>query len=107
MHSNLRPLIVPKGVSGTEKEETSPKKEEKEEVTDKKSIYISWQELLRRTFEIDLTICKKCGGKLEVIAAILKKDVACKILDHLGLPTTAPPVSPQTITYVDEFFPPF
>ncbi|MBF0440977.1 MAG: ATP-dependent helicase HrpA [Oligoflexales bacterium] len=74
---------------------------------EKKSTYISWQELLRRTFEIDLTICKFCGGRLRVIAAIIKKDVAYKILDHLGLPTTAPPTPPKTTTYIDELFPLF
>lgn len=105
-HSALRPLIVPNGASKDEKEETSSKKEEK--VTEKKSNYISWQELLRRTFEIDLTICEKCGGRLRVIAAIMKKEIAEKILDHLGLlPTTAPPPSFKTTTYINELFPIF
>ena len=38
--------------------------------------------------------CPNCGGKLEIIVAILKQPVVEKILTHLGLQAKAPPRAP-------------
>ncbi len=53
------------------------------------SHYISWSELLRRTFEID-TICPRCKSPLRLIALIKTDDTIKKILSAMGLPTEAP-----------------
>ncbi len=36
--------------------------------------------------------CPQCGGRMELIAFIAEARVASLILDHLGLPSTRPPV---------------
>jgi len=62
---------------------------------------MSWAQLLKRVFAIDLTTCPQCGGALPLMAAIEDPAVIVKILAHLGLPTRAPPRAPARI---DEFF---
>ncbi len=49
-----------------------------------------WASLLRRVFEIDVTVCTECGGPMKMIATITQPDVVQKILRHLGLPTEDP-----------------
>ena len=55
---------------------------------------LSWAELLKRVFQIDMTTCSHCGGSVRLIATIEDPAVIAKILAHLGLPTKAPPRSP-------------
>ena len=58
------------------------------------SLRMSWARLLKRVFDIDVEHCPHCGGNLKIMAAIEDPSVITKILDHLGLPTRAPPRSP-------------
>jgi hypothetical protein len=55
---------------------------------------IDWASLLRRVFKVDVLCCKKCGGRMKVIAVIEEPSAIEKILRHLGLPpvplSTAP-----------------
>lgn len=51
---------------------------------------MTWAELLKRVFQIDLTTCPDCGGAVRFIAAVMKREVVVKILDHLKLPTAIP-----------------
>lgn len=53
-----------------------------------------WAELLKRVFQIDLTECPDCGGEVKLIAVIMERKVVRKILDHLGLPSEPPRVTP-------------
>ena len=46
--------------------------------------------LLKRVFNIDITICQKCQGEIRIIAAIEDPKVIKKILEHMGLPSNAP-----------------
>ena len=55
---------------------------------------MSWAQLLKRVFEIDMAACPQCGSPLTLIAAIKEPPVMGKMLAHLGLPTRAPPRSP-------------
>ena len=41
-----------------------------------------------------MLVCGKCGGRMEVIAFIQDEMVAQKILAHLGLTATTPPLCP-------------
>jgi hypothetical protein len=55
--------------------------------------------MLKKTFEIDVTICPKCNGRLEQIAVIKCRKVAMAILKSLNqntkpLPRSAPPTGP-------------
>ncbi len=58
------------------------------------SARMSWARLLKRVFDIDIEHCPHCGGTMKIIAAIEQPAVITKILDHLGLPTRAPPRAP-------------
>lgn len=51
---------------------------------------MTWAELLKKVFQMDLTNCPDCGGAVKVVAAIMKRDVVVKILNHLSLPTEIP-----------------
>jgi len=55
---------------------------------------MSWAQLLKRVFDIDLEHCPNCGGTLTIIAAILDPTVIAQILTHLGLSARAPPRAP-------------
>ena len=55
---------------------------------------MSWACLLKRVFNIDLEYCPNCGGRLQIIAAIVEPAVIAKILRDLHLPARAPPRSP-------------
>ena len=50
-----------------------------------------WARLLKRTFALDVLLCPKCGGGMELVALIEEAAVAKRILTHLGLPARAPP----------------
>jgi hypothetical protein len=78
-HSSLRSQIVP-AVATTEG---------KDKPSLPLSHYISWSELLRRTFQIDIT-CSRCQSPLRLIALIKTEDTIKKILASMGLPTEAP-----------------
>jgi hypothetical protein len=56
------------------------------------SARIDWAELLKRIYDVDAIACP-CGGRLRFIALILDEELACEILDSLGLPSRAPPVA--------------
>jgi hypothetical protein len=54
---------------------------------------IPWAELLLRVFREDVLVCP-CGGRRVVLAFVTEKKVVEEILEHLGLPTTGPPIAP-------------
>jgi hypothetical protein len=58
---------------------------------------IPWAELLQRVFLDDALACP-CGGRRRVIAFITERTVVKAILEHLGLPTTDPPLAPARST---------
>ena len=47
----------------------------------------SWASLLKRAYELDLSTCPACGGRLRVLDVVLRPDVIDKILDHRNRPT--------------------
>ena len=55
---------------------------------------LPWAELLRRTFQVDVLTCSKCGGRRQVIAYITEPPVVRAILNHLGLPSRTLPLAP-------------
>ena len=73
---------------------------------------ISWARLLKRVFNIDISICPKCAGKIKIIAAIEDPKIIKQILEHLGLASTAPrlmqargpPQADQSDFFAQEFF---
>ena len=62
---------------------------------------IRWADLLLKVFREDVLSCP-CGGRRVVLALVTEKKVIHAILDHLGLPTTGPPIAPARSTSPDE-----
>jgi hypothetical protein len=50
-----------------------------------------WASLLRRSFEVDVLQCARCGGRVRVLGEITEPMVSV-ILEALEMPTEAPPV---------------
>ena len=65
--------------------------------------WLDWATLLRRVFLAEVLACA-CGGTRRVIAVIESGPVARKILNHLGLPDTAPGLAPARLDQA-EFWP--
>ena len=45
---------------------------------------MTWEQRLKRVFQIDIEVCDHCGGAVKVIASIEDPVVIKKILDHLA-----------------------
>jgi hypothetical protein len=54
---------------------------------------VPWAELLRKVFALDVLACPECSGRMQLIAFIASEAVARRILDHLGLDATGPPLA--------------
>jgi len=46
-----------------------------------------------RVFRIDVLRCERCGGRMTVLAFLTERASVKKVLEHLGLPTTGPPIA--------------
>jgi hypothetical protein len=58
-----------------------------------------WAQRLKRVFNIDVSVCPRCGGEARVIASIEDQPIIDKILDHLmkkGALPTPPELLPAT-----------
>jgi hypothetical protein len=114
-HSNLRPLVVLQGdkpikdetVSNNENSEVDQRPGDEKSGGEggekcKDSRYIDWAMLLKKVFQIDITICPKCQGKLRIISVINEKSIIKQILDHMGLGSD-PPTSVPVLVYENDF----
>src|SRR5713226_4190013 len=73
-----------------------PRGRHREPPTARRPIALPWAELLLRVFREDVLLCP-CGGRRVVLAFVTEKKIVKEILEHLGLPTTGPPVAPARI----------
>ncbi len=89
-HAALRAQIVP----GEPDQATAPTADAGDPPSVSTRARMSWAQLLKRVFEIDMAACPQCGGPVTIIAAIEDPGVIAKILTHMGLPTRALPRSP-------------
>ena len=48
--------------------------------------------MLRKVFSLDVLSCPECGGRMELMAFIAEAGIAKRILDHLGVASTGPPL---------------
>jgi hypothetical protein len=55
---------------------------------------LSWSELLRRVFAVDVLVCPRCLGPMTVLCCLTFPPVLAKILTHLGLPNASPALAP-------------
>ena len=84
-----RDLIVPAG-----ERSTRPEPSQSRAAKALRPTRSSWAELLKRVFEIDALTCPYCGAKRKLIALLTDGQVVRKILEHLGLSTSAPSLAP-------------
>jgi hypothetical protein len=65
---------------------------------------LSWAELMRRVFAVDVLECPDCGGRMRILAAIHNPDAVRAILESLGLPSRPPPSLPAQPAPDDDLF---
>jgi hypothetical protein len=53
---------------------------------------MSWAELMKRVFSLDVLECPECKGRMKVIATITEPEVVRKFLGSIDLPTELPPM---------------
>ena len=53
-----------------------------------------WAELMRRSFDVDVLACARCGGRMRLIAMVLERTAVRKILAHLGVSNEPPRPTP-------------
>ena len=72
-------VIIPKqekvGVMGADKGHTLNESERRTKMT--------WAQRLKRVFNIEITVCEHCGGKVKIIACIEDQVIIDKILAHV------------------------
>ena len=52
---------------------------------------IAWAKLLARVFAIDITRCRKCGGRMRVLEVVSDADAIARILHGARAPPAPPP----------------
>jgi hypothetical protein len=55
---------------------------------------LAWADLLRRVFAVDVLECPRCGGRMRPLATIHPPEATRAILQCVGLPARAPPLTP-------------
>jgi hypothetical protein len=55
---------------------------------------LSWAQLLYRVFFVDALLCTRCGDRMTVIAFLTDPTVVRRVLEHLKIPATPPPIWP-------------
>jgi hypothetical protein len=69
---------------------------------------LNWHDLLKRTYAVDVLICKKCENPLKIISVIKDKETIEAILKSIGIKTAAPVLSasrgpPKPLHTFDEY----
>jgi len=96
-NSKVRPHIIPKSKEQQEEEKAVneyPENETEEQAAAKKRNRLTFAQLLKRLFKIDIEKCKKCGGKLKFRSAITDHSSIKRYLEGTGLKSTPPQPKP-------------
>jgi hypothetical protein len=62
--------------------------------------WIPWADLLQRVFLTDALACPRCGGRTQIVAAVLALDSVRAILAHSRLPTGPPLPTPAGLSWL-------
>jgi len=89
--AKLRPKIIPKPAAP--QGETEPV-EDDEPAKKKGCRYWPWAELMARSFELDVTKCPRCEGRLVLVALVKDDKSASRFAKSLGEPTEPPARAP-------------
>jgi hypothetical protein len=60
----------------------------------KRAAHYLWAVLIARIYEVFLLLCPMCGGQMRLIALISEGAQIRKILDHIGVDSEPPHISP-------------
>jgi len=97
-HAGLRSRVVPdrsaQRASSPLPAPVSPPVKALEQLPPLRTYRVPWADLLEKVFALDVLACPECDGRLQLIAFIAQPALARRILDHLGLASTGPPVAP-------------
>jgi len=61
---------------------------------------------MKRVYLVDVLECERCGGRMNILAAIHPPEARTRILECLGLSSRAPPLKPAVTDFdchVDSF----
>ena len=64
---------------------------------------LSWGQLIARVFDIDVSLCPACGGRMQIIAALTEPDAIRRYLEAAGLPGRPPPIAPPRASPQPQF----
>jgi hypothetical protein len=90
--SPLRPALVAKASRGAAAARLRKKGEELGRAAGER--VKSWASCIARLLEIDPLVCRRCGTKMVLLAAIMDVQGITRILEHLNLPTEWPKTAP-------------
>jgi hypothetical protein len=82
-NSAWRKKVVPAPAPASESSASTPKLPSR----------LPWAELFKRVFKEDVLRCTNCGGDMKVLAFVTGPAAVRELLDHLGLPSTGPPLA--------------
>lgn len=68
-----------------------PHEEHEDKTPEQRHQSMTWAQRLKRVFNIDVSVCPKCGGEARVIASIEDQQIIDKILAHLMKKGALPP----------------
>ena len=80
------PAVVPQGNAISPAPEPAPPKRSK--------AHYLWAVLIARIYEVFPLLCPLCGGQMRLIAFITEGTQIRKILDHIGVDSEPPQISP-------------
>jgi hypothetical protein len=83
-HAKNRDKVVPK----------KPDAEELKKTRGQSPNRLLWAALLARTFGLTVEVCKHCGGRMRIVAAIADRASIKRYLDGVGLPSEIPEIKP-------------
>jgi hypothetical protein len=89
-HAAIRSTVVPAPATPVPAEQDEPAEQDNPA---RKSKYLPWAELLRKTFGFEI-VCQKCQSHLRLIALVKTEAVAQKILKAMKLPSAIPQLHP-------------
>jgi len=78
--------VVPQGKAGQTQPDPAPPK--------RSPVHYLWAVLIARIYEVFPLVCPICGGQMRLIAFITEGAQIRQILDHIGVDSQAPRISP-------------
>jgi hypothetical protein len=54
---------------------------------------LTWSALLARVFQIEVSVCSECGGRMRILAFVTDPASVRRYLQGVGLPTEPPPIA--------------